>query len=89
MPAKFLYNLTKKLTSHLSHKLCAVLTKDKTAQRDSSEPFQILLKLFQFFIKNVLKLFDNLHIGIILGKTPAVCGLFEGVNHCQSVIVFG
>jgi len=25
MPAKFLYNLTKNLTAHLQHKLCAVL----------------------------------------------------------------
>ena len=25
LPAKFLYNLTKNLTAHLTHKLCAVL----------------------------------------------------------------
>ena len=29
MPAEFLYNLTKNLTAHLQHKLCAVLPKTK------------------------------------------------------------
>ena len=28
MPAEFLYNLTKNLTAHLQHKLCAVLPKE-------------------------------------------------------------
>ena len=28
MPAEFLYNLTKNLSAHLQHKLCAVLPKD-------------------------------------------------------------
>ena len=31
MPAEFLYNLTKNLTAHLQHNLCAVLPKRKKA----------------------------------------------------------
>ena len=34
MPAEFQYNLTKKLTSHLSHKLCAALPKSRNVEQN-------------------------------------------------------
>jgi len=43
MPAKFLYNLTKNLSAHLQHNLCAVLPKTK-------ESLYIYLKKGRFLL---------------------------------------
>jgi hypothetical protein len=46
MPAEVLYNLTKNLTVHLQHNLCAVLPKE--GKRRNAYAFQFFLTLKNF-----------------------------------------